>query len=84
MLGLDVKLTWMATTKLLFNLPSRATTELVVLANPQKSTKANLVGNYSFNTHWSAMANLGYTETDYYYIGVRTNNSQVVCVLCMF
>ena len=28
-------------------------------------TRANLVGNYSFNTHWSAMANLGYTGTDY-------------------
>ena len=28
-------------------------------------TMANLVGNYSFNTHWSAMANLGYTGTDY-------------------
>ena len=30
-----------------------------------EATRANLVGNYSFNTHWSTMANLGYSETDY-------------------
>ena len=28
----------------------------------------------------SAMANIGYTDTDSYYLGVRTINLRVVCV----
>ena len=30
-----------------------------------EATRANLIGNYSFNTHWSTTASLAYSGTDY-------------------
>ena len=68
MLGLDVSLTWMATSKLLYQLALSRDYNTGGLGEATEVTRANLVGNYSFNTHWSAMANLGYTETDSYYL----------------
>jgi hypothetical protein len=65
MLGLDANLTWMATTKLLFQLALSRDFGAGGEGESTEITKAILVGNYSFNTHWSAMANLAYTETDY-------------------
>ena len=65
MLGLDANLTWMATTKLLVQLALSSDFGAGGEGESSEITGANLVGNYSFNTHWSAMANLGYTETDY-------------------
>ena len=65
MLGLDSKLTWMATTKLLLQLALSRDFGTGGEGESTETTRANLVGNYSFNTYWSAMANLGYSETDY-------------------
>ena len=65
MLGLDANLTWMATTKLFVQLALSRDFGAGGEGESTEITRANLVGNYSFNTHWSAMANLGYTETDY-------------------
>ncbi|MDA9592046.1 outer membrane beta-barrel protein [bacterium] len=65
MFGLDANLTWMATTKLLVQLALSSDFGAGGEGESSEITRANLVGNYSFNTHWSAMANLGYTETDY-------------------
>ena len=65
MLGLDTKLTWMATTKLLVQLALSSDFGAGGEGESTEVTRANLVGNYSFNTYWSAMANLGYSETDY-------------------
>ena len=65
MLGLDSNLTWMATTKLLVQLALSRDFGAGGEGESSEITRANLVGNYSFNTQWSAMANLGYTETDY-------------------
>jgi len=64
-LGLDANLTWMATTKLLVQLALSRDFGAGGEGESSEITRANLVGNYSFNTNWSAMANLGYTETDY-------------------
>ena len=51
----------MATSKLLYQLAlSRLQTG--GLGEATEVNRANLVGNYSFNTHWSAMANLGYMK----------------------
>ena len=65
MLGLDVSLTWMATSKLLYQLALSRDYNTGGLGEATEVNRANLVGNYSFNTHWSTMANLGYSETDY-------------------
>ncbi|MFL2832567.1 MAG: outer membrane beta-barrel protein [Coraliomargaritaceae bacterium] len=65
MLGLDANLTWMATTKLLVQLALSSDFGAGGEGESSEITRANLVGNYSFNTQWSTMANLGYTETDY-------------------
>jgi hypothetical protein len=65
MLGLDANLTWMATTKLLLQLALSSDFGAGGEGESSEITRANLVGNYSFNTNWSAMANLGYTESDY-------------------
>jgi len=65
MLGLDANLTWMATSKLFVQLALSRDFGAGGEGESSEITRANLVGNYSFNTHWSAMANLGYTETDY-------------------
>ncbi|MEE2987957.1 MAG: outer membrane beta-barrel protein [Verrucomicrobiota bacterium] len=65
MLGLDVDLTWMATTKLLVQLALSRDFETGGEGESIEATRANLVGNYSFNTNWSTTANLGYSETDY-------------------
>lgn len=65
MLGLDANLTWMATTKLLVQFALSRDFGAGGEGESSEITRANLVGNYSFNTQWSAMANLGYTETDY-------------------
>ena len=65
MLGLDANLTWMATTKLLVQLALSRDFGTGGEGESSGVTRANLVGNYSFNTQWSALANLGYTETDY-------------------
>ena len=65
MLGLDSNLTWMATTKLLVQLALSRDFGTGGEGESTEATRANLVGNYSFNTHWSTMANLGYSETDY-------------------
>jgi hypothetical protein len=65
MLGLDANLTWMATTKLLVQLALSRDFGAGGEGESSEITRANLVGNYSFNTNWSAMANLGYTGTDY-------------------
>ena len=64
-IGLDANLTWMATTKLLVQLALMRDFGAGGEGESSEITRANLVGNYSFNTNWSAMANLGYTETDY-------------------
>ena len=65
MLGLDANLTWMATTKLLAQLALSRDFGTGGEGESTIATRANLVGNYSFNTRWSAMANLGYLVTDY-------------------
>ena len=65
MFGLDASLTWMATSKLLYQLALSRDYNTGGLGEATEVTRANLVGNYSFNTHWSTMANLGYSETDY-------------------
>ena len=65
MLGLDANLTWMATTKLLMQFALSRDFGAGGEGESSEITRANLVGNYSFNTQWSAMANLGYTGTDY-------------------
>ena len=65
MLGLDANLTWMATSKLFVQLALSRDFGAGGEGESSEITRANLVGNYSFNTHWSAMANLGYTGTDY-------------------
>jgi hypothetical protein len=64
-IGLDANLTWMATTKLLVQLALKRDFGAGGEGESSDITRANLVGNYSFNTNWSAMANLGYTETHY-------------------
>jgi len=64
-IGLDASLTWMATTKLLVQLALSRDFGAGGEGESSEITRANLVGNYSFNTNWSAMANLGYTGTDY-------------------
>ena len=68
MFGLDASLTWMATSKLLYQLALSRDYNTGGLGEATEVSRANLVGNYSFNTHWSAMANLGYTDTDSYYL----------------
>ena len=68
MLGLDANLTWMATSKLLYQLALSREYNTGGLGEATEVNRANLVGNYSFNTHWSAMANLGYIDTDSYYL----------------
>ncbi|MCH2073593.1 MAG: outer membrane beta-barrel protein [Puniceicoccaceae bacterium] len=68
MLGLNASLTWMATSKLLYQLTLSRDYNTGGLGEATEVNRANLVGNYSFNTHWSAMANLGYTDTDSYYL----------------
>jgi len=65
MFGLDANLTWMATTKSLVQLALSRDFGAGGEGESSEITRANLIGNYSFNTQWSAMANLGYTETDY-------------------
>jgi len=65
MFGLDANLTWMATTKLLVQLALSSDFGAGGEGESTEITRANLVGNYSLNTNWSAMANLGYTDTDY-------------------
>jgi hypothetical protein len=64
-LGFDANLTWMATTKLLVQLALSRDFGAGGEGESSEITRANFVGNYSFNTNWSAMANLGYTGTDY-------------------
>ena len=68
MLGLDASLTWMATSKLLYQLALSRDYNTGGLGEATEVNRANLVGNYSFNTHLSAMASLGYTDTDSYYL----------------
>ena len=65
MLGLDANLTWMATTKLLVQLALSRDFGAGGEGESTEATRANLIGNYSFNTHWSTTASLGYSETDY-------------------
>ena len=65
MIGLDANLTWMATNKLLVQLALSRDFETGGEGESIEATRANLVGNYSFNTNWSTTANLGYSETDY-------------------
>ena len=72
MLGLDASLTWMATTKLLSQLTLSRDYKTGGLGEATEVNRANLVGNYTFNTYWSAMANLGYAEIDSYYL-IRKN-----------
>jgi hypothetical protein len=85
MLGLDVSLTWMATSKLLYQLALSRDYNTGGLGEATEVNRANLVGNYSFNTHWSAMANLGYTDTDSYFLSreneQRTRGLRVMYVL---
>jgi hypothetical protein len=65
MLGINSNLTWMATNKLLVQLALSRDFGAGGEGESTEATRANLVGNYSFNTHWSTTANLGYSETDY-------------------
>ena len=65
MLGISSNLTWMATTKTLVQFMLSRDFGTGGEGESTEATRANLVGNYSFNTHWSTMANLGYSETDY-------------------
>ena len=74
MLGLDVNLTWMATSKLLCQLTLTRDYSIGGLGEATEVIRGYLVGNYSFNAQWSAMANLGYTDTDSYYL--RRENEQ--------
>ena len=74
MLGLDANLTWMATSKLLCQLALSRDYSIGGLGEATEVIKGYLVGNYSFNTQWSAMANLGYTDTNSYYL--RRENEQ--------
>jgi polysaccharide biosynthesis protein VpsM len=71
MLGLDANLTWMASSKLLVQLALSRDFGTGGLGEAVETDSANLVGNYSFNAHWSAMANLGYTERDASNIGLE-------------
>ena len=65
MLGINSNLTWMATTKLLVQLALSRDFGVGGEGESTEATRANLIGNYSFNTHWSTTASLGYSETDY-------------------
>jgi hypothetical protein len=65
MFGLDANLTWMAASKLLVQLALSSDFGAGGEGESSEINRANLVGNYSFNAQWSAMANLGYTGTDY-------------------
>jgi hypothetical protein len=75
MFGLDASLTWMANDKLLWQLDLSHDYGTGGLGEAIETTRGNLVGNYSFNTHWSAMANLGYTESNSTNIG--RDNEQI-------
>ena len=65
MLGLDANLTWMATTKLLAQLALSRDFGTGGEGESTEATRGTLVGNYSFNSHWSSTANIGYSKTDY-------------------
>ena len=65
MLGINSNLAWMATTKLLIQLALSRDFGAGGEGESTEATRANLIGNYSFNTHWSTTASLGYSETDY-------------------
>lgn len=69
MLGLDANLTWMATNKLSMQLALSSDYTTGGLGDATEITSANLTGNYSINSQWSAMANLGYVERDSTYVG---------------
>ena len=69
MLGLDANLTWMATNKLSMQLALSSDYTTGGLGEFTEITSANLTGNYSINSQWSAMANLGYVERDSTYVG---------------
>ena len=65
MFGLDVNLTWMATSKLFLQTSLSRDFGAGGEGESTEITSANLIGNYSMNEQWSAMANIGYTTTDY-------------------
>ena len=69
MLGLDANLTWMASNKLSMQLALSSDYTTSGLGQATEITSANLTGNYSINSQWSAMANLGYIERDSTYVG---------------
>ena len=71
MLGLDASLTWMASNKLSYQLALSRDYDTGGLGQSREITSANLTGNYSINSQWTAMANLGYTDRDSTFIGLQ-------------
>ncbi len=71
MLGLDASLTWMASNKLSYQLALSRDYDTGGLGQSRETTSANLTGNYSINSQWTAMAKLGYTDRDSTFIGLQ-------------
>ena len=71
MLGLDASLTWMASNKLSYQLALSRDYDTGGLGQSREITSANLTGNYSINSQWTAMAKLGYTDRDSTFIGLQ-------------
>ena len=71
MLGLDASLTWMASNKISYQLALSRDYDTGGLGQSRETTSANLTGNYSINSQWTAMANLGYTDRDSTFIGLQ-------------
>ena len=71
MLGLDASLTWMASNKISYQLALSRDYDIGGLGQSREVTSANLTGNYSINSQWTAMANLGYTDRDSTFIGLQ-------------
>ncbi len=69
MLGLDANFTWMASNKLSMQLALSSDYTTGGLGEATEIISANLTGNYSINSQWSAMANLGYIDRDSTYVG---------------
>jgi outer membrane protein assembly factor BamA len=69
MLGLDASLTWMASNKLSYQLALSRDYDTGALGQSREVSSAKLTGNYTIDSQWTAMANLGYSDRDSTYIG---------------
>ena len=68
MLGLDASLTWMVSSKLLYQLALSRDYDTGALGQSREVSSAKLTGNYTIDSQWTAMANLGYSDRDSTYI----------------